>query len=93
MTYSGAEGALEEIHEVNGACHKRFRTREQAEAFMEDWIKTFAEVWRREMEKKLNQGFRPHDMKLNTEGILRIGNEDSTIEAISRRFDSVISLD
>ena len=84
---------MEEIHEVSGACHKRFRTREQAEAFMEDWIKTYAEVWRREMKKKLNQGFRPYDMKLDTEGVLRIGNEDPTIEAISRRFDSVISLD
>lgn len=51
ITYSGASEALEGIHEVNGACHKRFRTKEQAEASIEDLKETYAEVWRREMKQ------------------------------------------
>ena len=59
MRYSGKTGALEEIHEITGACHKRFKTRAQAEAFIEDWKESFADVWRREVRRALDRGLRP----------------------------------
>jgi viroplasmin and RNaseH domain-containing protein len=33
-----------EVKEITGACYKRFRTRSQAEAFIEDWEESFADV-------------------------------------------------
>lgn len=57
------------MKEVSGACHKRFRTRSQAEAFIEDW-KDSADVWRRKIREALDQGLKPCDMKLSVEGIL-----------------------
>ncbi len=58
------------MKEVSGACHKRFRTRSQAEAFIEDWKDSFADVWRRKIREALDQGLKPCDMKLSVEGIL-----------------------
>jgi hypothetical protein len=58
------------VKEVSGACHKRFRTRSQAEAFIEDWKDSFADVWRRKIREALDQGLKPCDMKLSVEGIL-----------------------
>ncbi|KAL3421822.1 hypothetical protein PVAG01_05978 [Phlyctema vagabunda] len=60
----------QEVKEVSGACHKRFRTRSQAEAFIEDWKDSFADVWRRKIREALDQGLKPCDMKLSVEGIL-----------------------
>jgi hypothetical protein len=58
------------VKEISGACHKRFRTRSQAEAFIEDWKDSFADVWRRKIREALDQGLKPYDMKLSVEGIL-----------------------
>jgi len=84
---------LEEIHEVPGACYKRFRTQEQAEAFIEDWKEAYAEIWRRAVKEGLDKGLRPQDMKLNTQEILRGASRVLDMEEMSRRFDSVISLE
>lgn len=70
MENSGNTGAETEVDEVSGACHKRFRTRAQAEAFIEDWKEAFADVWRRAIKKGLDQGLRPRDMKLIVEDVL-----------------------
>lgn len=67
---SGTTGSELEVKEISGACHKRFRTRAQAEAFVEDWKESFADVWRRAIREGLDQGLRPRDMKLSVEGIL-----------------------
>lgn len=56
MPYSGETGALEDIDEITGACHKRFKTRAQAEAFIEDWKESFADVWRQEVRRALDRG-------------------------------------
>jgi viroplasmin and RNaseH domain-containing protein len=90
--YSGPEGALQDIHGISGACHKHFRTKEQAEAFIEDWKETYAEVLRREVKKALDEGLRPKDMKLDTKVIMRGADQDPAIEGISQRFDSVMSI-
>lgn len=84
---------MEEIHEVPGACYKRFRTQEQAEAFIEDWKEAYAEIWRRAVKEGLDKGLRPQDMKLNTQEILRGASRVLDMEEMSRRFDSVISLE
>jgi hypothetical protein len=90
--HSGPEGALEDIREISGACHKHFRTKEQAEAFIEDWKEAYAEVWRRAVKGALDEGLRPQNMNLDTKEILRRANQDPAIEGISQRFGSMISL-
>ena len=92
MRYSGEAGALEEIHEIRGACHKRFKTRAQAEAFIEDWKESFADVWHREMKRALDRGLRPRDMKLSIEGILHEGGEDEIAEELTKQFDTKLGL-
>jgi hypothetical protein len=46
---------LEQIHEISSACHKRFKTEAQAEAFIEDWEESFADVLRVEVKKALDR--------------------------------------
>jgi predicted nucleotidyltransferase len=89
--HSGPQGALQSIHEIDGACYKRFRTKEQAEAFIEDWKEAYAEVVRRVVKEALDEGLRPQNMKLDAKEILRGANRDPTLEGISQRFDSVMS--
>ena len=83
---------MEEIHEIVGACHKRFKTKVQAEAFIEDWKQSFADVWRREVKNALDGGFRPTYMKLSIEGILHKDN-DNIMEDLARRVDKQLGLD
>ena len=66
-----------EVKEITGACYKRFRTRSQAEAFIEDWEESFADVWRRAIREGLDQGLRPRDMKVRVEGILHETDEQT----------------
>lgn len=68
------------MKEISGACHKRFRTHSQAEAFIEDWKDSFADVWRRKIREELDQGLKPYDMKLSVEGILH-GPDEQTEDA------------
>jgi hypothetical protein len=84
---------LEEIHEIPGACFKRFKTMAQAEAFIEDWKESFADVWRREVKMALDRGLRPRNMKLSVEGILHKRNEDSVPEDIAKKLDTKLRLD
>lgn len=67
---SGPAGSELEVKEVKNACHKKFRTRDQAEAFIEDWKESFSDVWRRAIREGLDQGLRPYDMKVNINLIL-----------------------
>ncbi|KAJ5523287.1 hypothetical protein N7513_012831 [Penicillium frequentans] len=59
--YRGKTGSEKEVKKVTGSCHKRFRTRAQAEAFIEDWNETCAEIWSKPINKEPDQGFRPRD--------------------------------
>lgn len=65
------------VKDISGACYKRFKTRSQAEAFIEDWKDSFADVWRRVVREGLDQGLRPCDMKLSVEGILHRPEEQT----------------
>jgi hypothetical protein len=73
---SGSNGTETRVDEWPGACHKRFRTEAQAEAFIEDWKDTFADVWRQAVKEGLDRGLRPCTMKLSVDWILHGNNEE-----------------
>ncbi|KAL0942304.1 fungal specific transcription factor [Colletotrichum truncatum] len=52
----GEGGAKEQTDSLKGACHKHFRTKDQAEAFVEDWKQSFSEVWQNIIKEALDQG-------------------------------------
>jgi hypothetical protein len=64
-----------------------------AEAFIEDWKESFADVWRIEVKKALDSGLRPRDMKLSVQGVLYEGSEDSITENITKEFETKLGLD
>lgn len=66
----GDKGSRPQVETISGACHKVFRTRAQAEAFIEDWKESFSDVFRRALKQMMDQGHRPNNMKLQLEAIL-----------------------
>lgn len=80
------------VETVPGACHKHFRTHAQAEAFIDDWKTSFADISRRVIKEKLDRGFRPQDMKLNFEGMLRPTSAYGEVEDISRDMNEKLNL-
>lgn len=93
MRYRGETGALEEIHEISGACHKRFNTEAQAKAFIEDWKEAFAEVVRREVKEGLDRGLRPRNMNLSIEGLLHRRGSGHGTECLAEQFDAQLRID
>ena len=75
---------MEEIDESSGACHKRFKTKSQAIAFIQDWKESFAEVWCREVKKSLDQGFRPKGMTLDAMAVLQKSTIDEVADDLAR---------
>lgn len=71
ITISGEGGAEEKVDEDSGACHQMFRTRAQAEAFIEDWKQSFAHVYLAKIMEALDRGLRPLDMKLSVADVLK----------------------
>ena len=65
---------LEDVEKSPNNCHKVFRTRAQAESFIKDWNEACADIWRREIMKKLDEGYRPLNLDFNTESILHKPN-------------------
>ncbi len=57
--------------EAPNACFKRFRTRDQAEAFIEDWKQTTADLYRAAIKEALDRGWRPPDLKFSIAGLLQ----------------------
>ena len=84
---------MKEIQEFQGACHKRFKTKAQAQAFIEDWKESCADMWRSEVKKALDRGLQPKDMKFGRENILREPNGDSDIADLAERLDRQIGID
>lgn len=68
--YCGDDGSKRQVEKIPGACHKHFRTRTQAEAFIEDWKQSVAELYHRAIRDALDQGFRPLDMGLSIKSLL-----------------------
>lgn len=55
---SGKNGAEREVNKERASCHKRFKTMAQAEAFIEDWKESYAEIWYESIKEELDRGFR-----------------------------------
>lgn len=73
MNTSGKCGAEREVLKQAGSSYKKFKTKAQAEAFIEDWKKSYADVWRAVIKEVLDQGFRPRDIEpLRTAGMKSI---------------------
>ena len=71
---SGSGGSELEVVNFSGACHKRFRTLAQAEAFIADWVEMNACI-QAKIKEELLDGHRPAKIKglpveisLKTEG-------------------------
>ena len=56
---SGNEGALPEVDSFRHACHKHFKSKDQADEFITDWIETYLEMMKYESRKQLQAGWRP----------------------------------
>jgi len=91
MSLTSCSGGTEpKVTEVSSNCHKYFRTRAQAEAFIEDWKQTVASIYEKAIREALDKGFRPDDMKFNVEGILH--KPESTKEGeddMTKRLDKL----
>jgi hypothetical protein len=70
IVFSGNKGAELEVKRFKGSCHKLFRTRALAEAFIEDWKDSYADVWRKAIREALDHCPRPTDMKIRVQKIL-----------------------
>ena len=80
MRHSELGGAFVETDKWKGACHKSFRTKAQAEAFIQDWENSLADVCRMEAKQKLESGSRPGSMKSEDLALfLRFGDEHKVV--------------
>ena len=78
---SGLEGAFKETNKWKGACHKSFRTRAQAEAFIRDWEHSLADVCRIIALQKLESGLRPGSMEPEDLALfLRFGEDCKVVD-------------
>jgi hypothetical protein len=51
------------VVKFSGACHKHFRTLQQAEAFIADWEEMYACVVKAKIKNELSDGYRPVKMQ------------------------------
>jgi Caulimovirus viroplasmin len=54
------------VDKFSGACHKHFRTLEQAEAFIADWEEMYACIVKAKIKEELSDGHRPAQMRETT---------------------------
>ena len=83
---------MEEIQEFQSACHKRFKPKAQAQAFIEDWKESYANVRRSEVKKALDRGLQLKDTKFGTEDILQEPNSDSDIADLAEQLNRQIGI-
>lgn len=77
----------------SGACHKCFRTRAQAEAFVEDWKTTYANLMHEKMKRTLDEGYRPHDMKMDSSDLLKPNSSDKASEDATIKVERMPVID
>jgi hypothetical protein len=51
------------VVDFSGACHKHFRTLQQAENFIADWVEMYACVVKAKIKSELSGGHRPAQMR------------------------------
>ena len=69
---SGKNGCKCQVDKVSGACHKHFKTKGQADAFIEDWKESVARIYYQAIKKALDDGKRPCDMNFDISGLLPV---------------------
>jgi hypothetical protein len=89
---SGTTGASQKVDGFEGACHKRFRTETQAQAFIKDWNESYVQVFSRELKKGLDRGLQPRNMKLDVHGILSSRNIECDLENIVTQLSAGLRL-
>ncbi|KAL1868930.1 hypothetical protein Daus18300_005766 [Diaporthe australafricana] len=75
--YCGEQGSKQQVTEMSGSCHKRFRTQQQAEDFIKDWKETVASLYLAAIKNALDEGLRPKDMKFRVEDVFSLPSNDS----------------
>lgn len=78
---------------VEGACHERFNSKEQAESFIQDWKTAYAEVIREEVKKALDRGCRPRDMKMDVKGLFMETSKEDAMDKIVEDFQAIAVID
>ena len=73
---------------VEGACHERFNSKEQAESFIEDWKTAYADVIRKEVKKVLDQGCKPRNIKMDVSGLFIETSKEEAIDKIVEDFET-----
>ncbi|KAF2135166.1 uncharacterized protein K452DRAFT_293426 [Aplosporella prunicola CBS 121167] len=87
--YFGDDGAKIPADKHPGACHKSFRTKAQAEAFIEDWKSMFAEICKQKIRSELDRGVRPVDIGIAQKPILTLLNKQSDVEEAINRLEQL----
>ncbi|CEJ82771.1 hypothetical protein VHEMI02819 [[Torrubiella] hemipterigena] len=90
--FCGEDGCKCQVEQAPGACHQRFRTRQQADAFREDWNESVAYIYYKEIKKALDEGKRPLDMKFDISGLRLVQRDivDAVDDATSQLGDFTI---
>ena len=78
---------------VEGACHERFNSKEQAESFIEDWKTAYADAIREEVKKALDRGCRPRDMKMDVNGLFMETSKEDAMNKIVEDFETIAVID
>lgn len=85
---SGPEGAEKDVKGFSGACHQKFSTLEQAEAFIRNWEESFSSVNHVETKQWLAQGYRPTEMKTSGDSVT-LNSETAEEEAVLASFEAL----
>jgi hypothetical protein len=91
--FSGDGGAFSMTNGVEGACHKYFNSKEQAESFIEDWKTAYAEVIREEVKTALDRGCRPRDMEMDVSGLFMETSKEDAMDKIAEDFETRAVID
>ena len=78
---------------VEGACHERFNSKEQAESFIEDRKTAYAEVVREEVQTALDRGCKPRDMKIDVNGLFMETSEEEATDILVEDFKTTAFID
>lgn len=76
-------GGAEKATKGTTACYKAFEIEWEAEEFIAIWKDAVADVWRREIRKALDEGWRPQDMEFNIKAIMMM-DKGSHVEGLER---------
>ncbi|ODM16944.1 hypothetical protein SI65_07342 [Aspergillus cristatus] len=69
------------------ACHESFRTEHEAKQFIEDWREACADVWRLEIRRGLNDGWKPEDLAVDISKIM--AKEGVLVESACKKFEEL----